>query len=261
MSVDWLPIGIGLITGLLVGVTGVGGGAVMTPLLLLYGGVSPVVAVGTDLWCAAVTKAAASRAHHRTGLIEWRVVRRLWMGSLPASALALLWVRTHGGRPDLLAAAIGTVVVISALGLLLQSRLHGLGRTLRTAHAAGFRAAQLPLTVAAGAVLGLLVTITSVGAGALGAVLLSYLYPFRLTPPKLVASDIVHAVPLAVFAGLGHLWIGNVDYALLSMLLLGSIPGVLGGVCLSTRLTHAWVRRLIVAVLLVAGGQLLWRAL
>lgn len=258
---DWLPAGIGLVTGLLVGVTGVGGGAVMTPLLLLYGGVSPVVAVGTDLWCAAITKAAASRVHHRTGLIEWRVVRRLWMGSLPASALALVWVRAHGGRPGLLAAAIGAVVVISALGMLLQSRLHGLGRSLRTAHAAGFRAAQLPLTVVAGAVLGVLVTVTSVGAGALGAVLLSYLYPLRLTPPRLVASDIVHAVPLAVFAGLGHLLIGNVDYGLLGVLLVGSVPGVLAGVFLSTRLTHAWVRRLLVAVLLVAGGRLLWRAL
>ena len=257
---DLVPAGVGLVTGLLVGLTGVGGGAVMTPLLLLYG-VSPLVAVGTDLWCAAVTKAVASPLHQRTGLIAWSVVRRLWMGSLPASALSLVWVRAHGGRADVLTAAIGAVVVISALGILLQPRLHGLGRTLRLAHASRFRAAQLPLTIAAGAMLGVLVTITSVGAGALGAVLLSYLYPLRLTPPKLVASDIVHAVPLALFAGLGHLFIGNVDYRLLGLLLLGSIPGVLAGVFLSARLPHTWVRRLLVGALLLAGARLLWRAL
>ena len=230
----------------------------MTPLLLLFGGVSPLVAVGTDLWCAAITKTAASRLHYRAGLIEWRVARRLWMGSLPAAVLALCWVRAYGGRSALLSAAIGAVVVVSAVGMLLQSRLHAAGRSLRTGHAARFKRLQAPLTILAGAMLGVLVTVTSVGAGALGAVLLSYLYPFRLTAPRLVATDIVHAVPLAVFAGLGHLFIGNVDIMLLLVLLAGSIPGVIAGVLFSARLTHASVRRLLVAVLLVAGGRLIW---
>lgn len=255
---DWGAVAIGLLTGLLVGVTGVGGGAVMTPLLLLYSGVSPMVAVGTDLWCAAITKAVASRLHHRADLIEWRVVRLLWTGSLPASALSLMWMRSHEDRSDFLTVAIGAVVIVSAVGMLLQSRLHNLGKERRTTQARRFRAAQAPLTVLAGAALGILVTVTSVGAGALGAVLLSYLYPFRLTPPKLVASDIVHAVPLAVFAGAGHLLIGNVNFVLLAFLIAGSIPGVLTGVYLSAKLTHAWVRRALVATLLVAGARLVW---
>jgi hypothetical protein len=258
---ELVPAGIGLVTGLLVGLTGVGGGAVMTPLLLMHGGVGPLVAVGTDLWCAAVTKAAASPLHHRTGLIEWPVVRRLWMGSLPASALSLLWLGAYGGRMTGLTAVIGAAVVVSAIGIAAQARLHAIGRSLRTADAQRFKRMQAPLTVLAGVILGVLVTLTSVGAGALGAVALAYLYPFRLTPPRLVASDIAHAVPLALCAGLGHLMIGNVDGGLLGLLLAGSIPGVLAGAWLSSRMPHRRVRHLLAAVLLLAGGRLIWMAL
>lgn len=256
---DVLQMAAGALTGLLVGLTGVGGGALMTPLLLLVFGVAPLSAVGTDLWFAAITKLFATRVHHGHGLIDWPVVRRLWLGSLSTSALTLGWMRWHpvdGGAALWLKTAIAAAVVVTALGMLFQRPLHALGRRLRTTDGQHFKAVQAPLTVLAGAVLGVLVTLTSVGAGALGAVFLVYLYPLRLTPPRLIATDIVHAIPLAVFAGLGHLLIGNVDGRLLCHLLVGSIPAVLVGAMLSARLPHAWLRWGLTAVLLLVGAKL-----
>jgi uncharacterized membrane protein YfcA len=248
-------------TGFLVGLTGVGGGALMTPLLLLVFGIAPLSAVGTDLWFAAITKLFATRVHHGHGLIDWQVVRRLWLGSLSASAFTLLWMHLYpvdDSAVNLLKVAIAAAVLLTACGLLLHKPLHTLGRRLRLTKSEDFKAMQATLTVLAGAVLGLLVTLTSVGAGALGAVFLAYLYPLRLTPPRLIATDIVHAIPLAMFAGFGHLLIGNVNFGLLGNLLLGSIPGVLFGAMLSARLPHALLRGLLAAVLISIGGKLWW---
>lgn len=202
---DWMVAVAGAATGLLVGLSGVGSGALMTPLLLLVFGVAPLTAVGTDLWFAAVTKLPATRIHHGHGLIDWQVVRRLWA--------------TEAER---------------------------------------FKSLQGPLTVAAGALRGVLVTMTSVGGGALGAMMLVYLYPLRLAPPRLVATDIVHAIPLALFAGIGHLVIRNVNFALLGNLLEGSIPGVIARAMLSARLPHAVLRTVVAAVLLLIGLRLAW---
>lgn len=254
-------IAAGSLTGLLVGLTGVGGGALMTPLLLLVFGVAPMVAVGTDLWFAALTKIFATRIHHGHGLIEWQVVKRLWLGSLTTSALTLVWIKLYPVDETavmLLKTAIAGTVLVTALGMLFQKSLHSLGRKLRTTDSEHFKAVQAPLTVLAGAVLGLLVTLTSVGAGALGAVFLAYLYPLRLTPPRLIATDIVHAIPLAIFAGLGHLLIGNVDFGLLGNLLLGSIPAVIVGAMLSARLPHALLRGTLALVLLSIAIKLWW---
>jgi uncharacterized membrane protein YfcA len=135
--------------------------------------------------------------------------------------------------------------------------VHGAGRRLRVDRAARFKALQAPLTMASGAVLGVIVTLTSVGAGALGAVMLTYLYPFRLTPPRLIASDIAHAIPLAVFAGLGHLVIGNVSGVLLGTLLIGSVPGVLIGATLSSRLPYGVLRVVLAVLLLLVGARLI----
>lgn len=256
---DWRLILSGALVGLLVGATGVGGGALMTPLLLLLFGVVPMAAVGTDLWFAALTKLFAAPVHHRHGLIDWPVVKRLWAGSLPASTLTLLWLRSHQldeGDMDLVKAGIALAVMATALAMLFQRHLHGLGRRLRISEGTAFKAAQRPLTIAAGALLGVLVTATSVGAGALGAVLLVYLYPLRLTPPRLIATDIVHALPLALFAGLGHLVLGHVDGTLLMNLLIGSIPAVMLGAALSARMPHAVLRWALMAVLMAVGVKL-----
>lgn len=259
-SFDAMLAAAGAGTGLLVGLTGVGGGAVMTPLLLLVFGIAPVSAIGTDLWFAAITKIAATRVHHGNGLIDWQVVRRLWLGSLPASALTLVWMAAapiDASTADLLKVMIGGAVILTSLAMVFQKQLHDLGRKLRLESAGSFKSLQAPLTVAAGALLGVLVTLTSIGAGALGVVFLAYLYPLRLTASRLIATDIVHAIPLAIFAGTGHLLMGNVDFSLLGNLLIGSIPGVLVGAMLSTRLPQVVLRRALSAILLFTGLKLL----
>ena len=248
----------GFATGLLVGLTGVGAGAMMTPLLLLVFGVAPVTAVGTDLLFAGLTKVVASRVHQSAGLIDWQVVGRLWLGSLPASALTVWAIKQGWLAMDVAALKqiIGFAVLITAVGMLAQQKLNALGRRLRLADAEGFKRFQPPLTVVAGVLLGFLVTLTSVGAGAVGAVLMAYLYPLRLTPSGVVATDIVHAVPLALFAGAGHMMVGHVDFELLGWLLLGSVPGVWIGAKLSSKLPQNYLRIGLAFVLSTIGLKL-----
>jgi uncharacterized protein len=256
--VDWAVAFAGMGTGLLIGLTGVGGGALMTPVLLLVFGVAPHTAIGTDLWFAALTKLAASRVHSRHGLIDWPVVLRLWCGSLPIAVLALLWLGLRAGHSatlPFLENFIGVAVLVTALGILLRDKLTALRTASRPDN--GVEAIKAPLTVATGGVLGGLVTLTSVGAGALGTVFLAYLYPRRLDPRRLVATDIVHAIPLAVFAGLGHLLLGNVNGPLLANLLIGSVPGAVLGSLLSARLPHGLLRLALAGLLCVVGVRLL----
>ena len=261
--IDGFLIAAGALSGFLVGLTGVGGGALMTPLLLLIFGVTPLTAVGTDLLFAALTKLAATRIHHGHGLIDWQVVRRLWLGSLPASALTLVWIRLKpidATAVHFLTTALAIAVLLTAIGMLLQKPLHAIGKRIRLQHERDFKNLQPPLTFAAGVVLGIMVTLTSVGAGALGAVLLAYLYPLRLTMPRLIATDLVHAIPLALFAGMGHLLIGNVNFGLLGNLLLGSIPAVIIGAMLSARLHHGLLRIVLSVLLLAIAGKILLSA-
>jgi uncharacterized membrane protein YfcA len=237
----------GALTGLLVGLTGVGGGSVMTPILLLVFGTHPVAAVGTDLWFAAITKTVATRVHHGAGLIDWQVVRRLWLGSAHLGPHAAAWLKV----------AIAVAILITASAMLFQHQLHELGRRFRIHDAKHFKAMQPAMTVMAGALLGLLVTLTSIGAGAIGVVLLAYLYPLRLTASRLIATDIVHAIPLAMFAGMGHLIAGNVDLNLLGNLLIGSLPAVVIGAMLSAKLPQVVLKRSLAAILVITGVKLL----
>jgi hypothetical protein len=246
--------------GLLVGLTGVGGGALMTPLLVLLFGVAPVSAVGTDLWFAALTKIAGGAFHHGRGSVDWEVMRRLSLGSLPTAIGTLAWLRYSGAHTlqnSLLTTTLGTVLLLTAAAMLLKQRTHALGKTQRRETPEAFKRMQPALTVLAGAVLGFLVTLTSIGAGALGAVMLLYLYPIRMKPARLVGTDIVHAIPLTIVAGLGHLWMGNVQFGLLGALLLGSIPGVLIGAHFSTRAPEHLLRPAIALVLLAVGVKLI----
>ena len=256
----WLDSIAGFLVGLLVGFTGVGGGALMTPVLVFLFGVAPHTAIGTDLLFASITKAVGGFVHGRRGSIDWLVLRRLSAGSLPAAVATLLAIRHFPpGEPlrALLLPALGVALAITSVSMLFQPSLHRLGRHLRTTTPRQFKRAQGALTVAAGALLGVLVTLTSVGAGALGVVMLVYLYPFRLTPPKLVGTDIAHAVPLTLIAGLGHYELGNVDFALLGSLLLGSIPGIVVGSRLSVRINRTYVRNAIAVTLAVDGARLI----
>jgi uncharacterized membrane protein YfcA len=250
----------GFLVGIMVGMTGVGGGALMTPLLLLVFGVAPVTAIGTDLWFAAITKIAAGKVLHKKGLIDWEVLRYLWMGSLPTSVIMIILMSQGLISVDisLLKNAVGIAILVTAISMIFQKYTHELGKYFRLNEAEKFKRIQPLLTIFAGIILGGLVTLTSIGAGAVGAVMLNCLYPLRLTPAKLVATDIAHAIPLAIFAGVGHLLIGNVDYVLLILLLLGSIPGVLFGAGLSSKLPQTLLRLTIACVLILVSVKLLF---
>lgn len=250
----WAHVVAGALTGFVVGLTGVGGGALMTPILLLVFGMAPHTAIGTDLWFAATTKLAITRVHRGKNLIDWPILRQMWAGSLTASALTLIWMNYQSMNPrstDLLRGAIAIAVCITATGMFAQKRLHAMAR--RRHMADGPAILQPILTVVIGAILGVLVTLTSVGAGALGAVLLVFLYPTRLSPPRLVATDIAHAIPLALFAAIGHLMTSAVDLPMLGGLLLGSIPAGVFGARLSARLSPEILRAALAVVLLIIG--------
>ncbi|WP_448509732.1 sulfite exporter TauE/SafE family protein [Immundisolibacter sp.] len=256
---EWANTLAGFGVGALVGLTGVGGGALMTPILVLLFGFAPAAAVGTDLWFAATTKMVGGTLHHSRGSIDWQVLRWLWLGSLPAALLTLVWLNASGvsqTKNGLILKALGMVLLLTAVAMLLKKSTHAFGLKLRSSAPERFKRAQPPLTVLGGAILGFLVTLTSVGAGALGTVMLVYLYPRRLTPARLVGTDIVHAIPLTVLAGSGHALMGNVDLSLLGWLLLGSVPGVLIGSHYSTRAPEGFLRPAIAFVLVLVGMKL-----
>jgi len=245
----------GALVGILVGLTGVGGGSLMSPILILMFGVAPATAVGTDLWFAAATKSVGGAVHHRQGSTDWPVVRLLCLGSLPAAALTALWLgrtEARGAVPALIPVALGALLVLTAVATPFRDRLAR--RLARGRAQAGERGWP---TVLVGAVLGTLVTLTSVGAGALGVSALMLLYPTRMTTRRLVGTDIVHAVPLTLVAGAGHLWLGNVDFALLGSLLAGSIPGIVLGSSLAGHLPERIVRPVLATVLFAVGLRLM----
>ena len=248
----------GFAVGLLVGLTGVGGGSLMTPLLVLAFGVRPVTAVGTDLLYAAITKSGGSWVHHRHGNIDWRITGLLAAGSVPAAALTLLLLARIGvdghGASGLVSTALGFALLLTAASLIFRQRLLALAQR-RAQEARPARQTAL-LTVLVGALVGALVSISSVGAGALGVTALSFLYP-QLATRRIVGSDIAHAVPLTLVAGLGHWWLGSVDVPLLLNLLLGSLPGIALGSHLATRVPERGLRTLLAGVLLLVGGKLI----
>lgn len=245
----------GAVTGFLVGLTGVGGGSLMTPILLLVFGIAPHTAVATDLWFAVLTKMVAAGLHGRGGQIDWQVVRRLWAGSLPVAVVTVIYVTfgTKVQKIDWLAEAIGVVVMITAVGMIFSPKLLAIARNRRSGDPQKFKATQPALTVLAGALLGLLVALTSVGAGAIGTVMMLFLYPIRLTPHRLVATDIAHAIPLSFVAGLGYLFAGMVDGKMLLSLLAGSIPAVILGT-LAAKWSHPRALQVALACVLLLVG-------
>ena len=249
----------GFLVGVVVGMTGVGGGALMTPILVLIFGFAPQTAVGTDLIFAAVTKSAGWVVHGFRGTVDWQIFRRLSCGSLPAALLTVSYLYYNPSpvmKEGLIIHMVGIAIVITAIGLLIKPLLHRIGRGRRIGNPELFKRLQGPFTVLAGAILGVLVALTSIGAGALGATMLLYLYPLRLKPATLVGTDIAHAIPLALVAGAGHLAIGNVDFTLLRNLLLGSIPGIILGSLLSSRAPDHLVRYALATVLLLVGCKM-----
>jgi len=252
-----LPIS-GFAVGLLVGLTGVGGGSLMTPLLVLLFGFGPATAVGTDLLYAAITKSGGSWLHYRDDNIDWRITGRLALGSVPAAGLTLLVLSQPGinghGATGLISVILGFALLLTALSLLFRQRLLDLAR--RRPASADFQQHTATLTGLVGAALGVLVTISSVGAGALGVTALSFLYP-NLATRRIVGSDIAHAVPLTLVAGLGHWWLGTVDVVLLVSLLIGSLPGIALGAHFAAKVPERALRGLLASILLLVGGKLI----
>lgn len=245
----------GALTGFVVGMTGVGGGALMTPILLLFFGVAPAAAIATDLWFATFTKLFGIRSYYLRGSVDWQVVRRLWMGSLPVAVLVVVGVG-YGltiDRMDWLQQAIGIVILLTAIGLFFAPVLSNFARHRRITSPERFKSVQPVLTVLSGALLGGLVALTSIGAGALGSVILLYLYPLRMQPHRLVGTDLAHAIPLAAVAGIGYLIAGLVDWWMLASLLLGSLPAVAFGGSLAGRMPARWVRVVLSLVLISVG--------
>ena len=243
----------GFVVGLLVGLTGVGGGSLMTPILLIFFNVKAAVAVGTDLLYASVTKSVGIFAHGKLGNIDWKMVRLLAYGSLPASIVTLLYLKNMDIASDSAVADIkfwlGIALLLTSVSVIFRNQLAKLSKTGHWINPKYVPA----LTVVLGAILGFLVTLTSVGAGALGVTALLILYP-KVNITKIVGSDVAHAVPLTLIAGLGHASLGTVDYSLLGTLLIGSIPGIWIGSHLSSKVAEHWIR-VILALILVYVGQ------
>jgi uncharacterized membrane protein YfcA len=253
---DWLYTIAGFCVGFLVGMTGVGGGSLMTPLLILLFGVHPATAVGTDLLYAAITKTAGTLAHGLFRTIEWRVVGRLAAGSVPMAVLTLLVMSrfdmTSEASHQLITQVLSVTLFVTAAVLIFRTKL----LAFRSAHVGDWdprRTARV--TVAFGAVLGVLVSISSVGAGAIGVTALVLLYP-HLPIRSLVGSDIAHAVPLTLVGGVGHWIMGSTDWHILGFLLMGSLPGIIFGSRVSIRVPDTALRLILAATLVIVGTKI-----
>jgi hypothetical protein len=248
----------GFAVGMLVGMTGVGGGSLMTPLLILLFGVHPATAVGTDLLYAAATKTAGSLVHGFARSIDWRVVRRLACGSVPATVAtlaALSYLNLEGGAArSLITLVLSFALFISAFVLVFGQPIVNYYR-VRVAEVAPERTALATNLV--GVALGVLVSISSVGAGAIGVIALVMLYP-QLPMAKIVGSDIAHAVPLTLIAGIGHWMMGSVDWAIIASLLAGSLPGIFVGSYFAIRVPERALRIVLATTLFVVATRIFY---
>jgi hypothetical protein len=246
----------GFIIGMLVGMTGVGGGSLMTPVLILLFGIHPAVAVGTDLLHAAVTKTVGSVVHGFSGTIEWSIVRRLAAGSIPMTtitilAMSMVDINGTAGR-ELVNVVLTVALVVTVMVLIFRDRI-----VKRYAERFGVLTPKQTsvLTVIAGGILGTIVSISSVGAGAIGVTCLILLYP-KLPTARIVGSDIAHAVPLTLLAGIGHWLLGSIDLQIFAYLIVGSVPGILLGSYLAIRIPERALRVVLAVVLVVVAAKL-----
>ncbi|MBI3285233.1 MAG: sulfite exporter TauE/SafE family protein [Burkholderiales bacterium] len=247
----------GFAVGALVGLTGVGGGSLMTPLLTLLFGVSPTVAVGTDLAFASITKAAGTFTHRLRGTVEWKVVRLLCLGALPAALCATLSLKYIGNLNreigQVIRYSIAISVLLTVVALLFKAKMLAWLNEHPEKQLHGTRLAAA--TVVAGALLGTLVTISSIGAGAIGATLLVMLYP-RMSAAHIAGTDIAYAVPLTAIAAFGHWWLGSINWELLGTLLLGSLPGITLGAMAARAVPEKFLRGLLATTLTAVAAKL-----
>ena len=252
----------GFTVGLVVGLTGVGGGSLMTPLLIFVFGIKPHLAIGTDLLFAAFTKMGGTVRLARARLIDWRIVGQVAAGSVPASLVTLYVLQKLGpanpSTQTIMTTTLGLALLLTAAATLYKVLRGKVASTkiptLSITDASLARHWALPVVF--GVVIGTLVTMTSVGAGAIGVIVLMMLYP-ALSLPRIVAADIAHAVPLTLVAGLGHASIGSVDWPLLAKLLAGSLPGIWLGTYLMHKTPERVIRSLLSVLLAYAGIKLI----
>ena len=248
----------GLAVRVLVGFTGVGGGSLMTPLLVLVFGIHPTTAVGTDLLYAAATKTVGTAVHGASRTVDWKIVGWLASGSVPASIATLLVLSRYekqvGAANHLITVVLGFSLIATAVAILFRRMIVDFFQ--RRFGAEGPQRSYT-YTILLGAVLGVLVSISSVGAGAIGVTALLVLYP-SLPAAKLVGSDIAHAVPLTLIAGFGHWLMGSVNLSLLASLLVGSVPGIILGSLVASRTPDRVLRPILASTLALVGGRLVF---
>jgi uncharacterized protein len=254
-NVDPLYVLSGVLVGGLVGMTGVGGGSLMTPILILVFGIHPATAVGTDLLYASVTKSAGSLVHGYNRTVDWRVVGRLAIGSVPATALtiaALYFLHIDSKATQLIITRVlGAALLFTAISLVLRKPLmQWYGANVPEMEPTRVR----NLTILTGVVLGVLVSLSSVGAGAIGVTALVLLYP-KMEPRRIVGSDIAHAVPLTLVAGIGHSFLGAIDWHILGSLLVGSIPSIIVMSIVAARASDTAVRVTLACVLILVCAR------
>lgn len=242
--------------GFIVGLTGIGGGALMTPILIVVFGIPPVVAVSTDLLYAAITKCGGMISYARKKLVEWRVVLFMLLGSIPGSLLTIRYLQGLDGLEQiehLMNLTLGVSLVLTSIAVFLRNKIRNQAMKWQHTKAASHARKWRPLvTVLMGMILGALVTLSSVGAGALGTALLILLYP-RMSMPTIVGTDLVHAVVLTSIAGAGHYQMGSVDMDLLIYLIIGSLPGVFLGSHIGTRISPKVMQPIMGSILFAIG--------
>ena len=249
-----LYIASGAIVGLIVGVTGIGGGALMTPLLLMFG-FPPHIAVGTDLMYAALTKAGGAYSHHKQNHVQWSLVRTLALGSIPAALITGFALKTLFEDSEqyaaLLSSALGIMLLLTATVILIRSKIQNWAAATFKGNFSHYRRHA---TLVMGVLLGVFVTLSSVGAGAIGTAILMMLYP-ALRSTNIVGTDIAHAVPLTLAAGLIHMYLGNVDFYLLGALLIGSLPAIHVGSHLSRKVPEKLLKPILASILFTIGAK------
>lgn len=248
----------GFVVGALVGLTGVGGGSLMTPILVLLFNFHPAAAVGTDLLYACLTKGVGSMVHGWKQSVDWHIVGWMAVGSMPAAVASLLLLSAAGPPSaaivDPIKVTLGIMLLLTGMALLGKERIlawssnHGQNRSATLTR---------NLTIGLGVIIGAAVTVTSVGAGAIGATVLLILYP-RTALVRIVGSDVAHAVPLTFVAGIGHWWLGTVDFSLLGSLLLGSVPGIVVGSLLASHVRETILRPILACILMVVAANLIF---
>jgi uncharacterized membrane protein YfcA len=247
----------GFAVGLLVGLTGVGGGSLMTPLLTLLFGINPAVAVGTDLAFASITKSAGTVTHRVRNTVHWDIVKRLCWGALPAALMATIALKYYGALDknitQIIRYTIAFSVMLTVIAIIFRGRMQAWMMAHPSRQFQGRK--QAAATIIAGAAIGVLVTVSSIGAGAVGATILVLLYP-KLSPAEIAGTDIAYAVPLTAIAAFGHWWLGSINWALLGMLLLGSLPGITIGSFAARAVPEKFLRGLLATTLTGVAAKL-----